>query len=196
MRVIAGELRSRLLKSLPGTDIRPTPDRLREALFSILMPEIEGATFLDAYAGTGAVGIEALSRGAAYAVFVEHNAAAARVIEENLAALGLTRRAMVVKGAVAQTLGRQRADIAFLDPPFTREQEYQVALEILAKNPPRLVIAQHSKHFGLAERFGPLRRTRMLRQGDNALSFFRPEEAGITVVTTGGIQAGTAGDPE
>ncbi|HCC59377.1 MAG TPA: 16S rRNA (guanine(966)-N(2))-methyltransferase RsmD [Solibacterales bacterium] len=177
MRVIAGELRSRLLKSLPGTEVRPTPDRLREALFSILTPEIEGATFLDAYAGTGAVGIEALSRGAAYAVFVESNAAAARVIEENLMALGLTRRAMVVKGTVSQTLGRQRADIAFLDPPFTREQEYQLALEILAKHPPRLVIAQHSKHFVLAERFAPLRRTRMLRQGDNALSFFRPEEA-------------------
>ena len=172
--MIAGELRSRLLKSVPGTDVRPTPDRLREALFSILTPEIEGATFLDAYAGTGAVGIEALSRGAAYAVFVESNAAAARVIEENLTAFGLTRRAMVVKGTVARTLERQRADIAFLDPPFTREQEYRVALEILAKHPPGLVIAQHSKHFVLAECFAPLRRTRMLRQGDNALSFFRP----------------------
>lgn len=178
MRVIAGELRSRQLKSLKGNDVRPTPDRLREALFSILTGQIEGATFLDAYAGTGAVGIEALSRGAAYAVFLEKDAAAARVIEENLTALGLTRRAMVVKGAVSQTLARQRADIAFLDPPFTREQEYQLALEILARNPPRLVIAQHSKHFALGESFDPLRRTRMLRQGENALSFFRPESPG------------------
>lgn len=185
MRVIAGELRSRQLKSLPGTDVRPTPDRLREALFSILTGQIEGATFLDAYAGTGAVGIEALSRGAAYAVFLEKSPAAARVIEENLTALGLTGRAMVVKGNVSQTLGRQRADIAFLDPPFTREQEYQLALEILARNPPRLVIAQHSKHFVLAESFAPLRRSRMLRQGDNALSFFRPERAPADLAPAG-----------
>ena len=107
-------------------------------------------------------------------MFLEKDAAAARVIEENLTSLGLMGRAMVVKGAVSQTLARQHADIAFLDPPFTREQEYQLALGILARNPPRLVIAQHSKHFALAESFAPLRRTRMLRQGDNALSFFRP----------------------
>ncbi len=176
MRVIAGEFRSRHLKSLPGSDVRPTPDRLREALFNILNAELDGVTFLDAYAGTGAVGIEALSRGAAYCIFLEKNAAAARIIEENLASLGLAARAMVVKGAVSQTLGRQRADIIFLDPPFTREQEYQLALEILARNPPRLVIAQHSRHFALGESFAPLRRTRMLRQGDNSLSFFRPAE--------------------
>jgi 16S rRNA (guanine966-N2)-methyltransferase len=175
MRVIAGEFRSRLLKSLPGTDVRPTPDRLREALFNILSGELAGVTFLDAYAGTGAVGIEALSRGAAYAIFLEKDAAAARIIEENLTALELIGRAMVVKGAVSQTLSRQRADIVFLDPPFTTEQEYQLALGILAKNPPRLVIAQHSRHFALADDFTPLKRTRMLRQGDNALSFFRPE---------------------
>ena len=80
MRVIAGEFRSRKLKSLPGMDTRPTPDRLRESLFSILQPRIEGSVFIDAYAGTGAVGIEALSRGAARVVFLERNAAAVRVI--------------------------------------------------------------------------------------------------------------------
>src|SRR5215471_15713534 len=89
VRVIAGEFRSRLLKSLPGLDIRPTPDRLREALFNILAPRLEGAVFADLYAGTGAVGIEALSRGARRAIFVEQKAAAARVIRENLKALGI-----------------------------------------------------------------------------------------------------------
>ena len=76
MRVIAGEFRGRVLKTLPGMEVRPTPDRLREALFSILAPRLEGEVFLDAYAGTGSVGIEALSRGAARAVFIEKNRAA------------------------------------------------------------------------------------------------------------------------
>src|SRR5581483_6790142 len=84
MRVIGGEFRSRVLKSLPGLDVRPTPDRLREALFNVLAPRIGGATFADIYAGTGAVGIEALSRGASHAIFVEQNRGAAAVIRENL----------------------------------------------------------------------------------------------------------------
>ncbi len=92
MRVIGGEFRSRVLKSIPGLDVRPTPDRLREALFSILTPRIEGAVFTDFYAGTGSVGIEALSRGAAKAIFVDTNRAAVGVIRENLRSLGLEDR--------------------------------------------------------------------------------------------------------
>ena len=95
MRIIAGEFRSRRLKSLPGVNTRPTPDRLRETLFDILQTRIAGATFLDAYAGTGAVGIEALSRGATHAWFLEKNRAALEVIRDNIAALGLERRAIV-----------------------------------------------------------------------------------------------------
>src|SRR5262249_20402879 len=105
MRVIAGEFRSRRLKSIPGAATRPTPDRLRETLFDILAPRIEGATFLDAYAGTGAVGIEALSRGASHAWFLERNLTAVEVICENLAALGLESRATVVTGSVQLTIG-------------------------------------------------------------------------------------------
>src|ERR1700691_4536001 len=97
MRVIAGEFRSRIIKSLPGLDVRPTPDRLREALFSILAPRIDGAVFTDLYAGTGAVGIAALSRGAARAVFVEANRAAIQVIRANLKSLGLEARAQVLQ---------------------------------------------------------------------------------------------------
>ena len=102
MRVIAGEFRSRKLKSLPGMDIRPTSDRLRETLFNILQPRIEGVVFVDAYAGTGAVGIEALSRGAARAVFIEKDRRAVEIIRENLAALGLEGRATdkIVPGPV------------------------------------------------------------------------------------------------
>src|SRR4029078_4413067 len=98
MRVIAGEFRSRRLKTLEGLDTRPTPDRLRESLFSILAPEIEDTVFIDAYAGTGAVGIEALSRGAARAIFIERSKAAAGVIRENLRTLNLTKHAEVLQG--------------------------------------------------------------------------------------------------
>src|SRR5229473_1238016 len=102
MRVIAGEFRSRKLKALPGLDTRPTPDRLRETLFNILAPRIEGRiegiVFADLYAGTGAVGIEALSRGAARAIFVEQSRAAANLIRENLRSLGLDARAQVRHG--------------------------------------------------------------------------------------------------
>ena len=90
MRVIAGRFRSRKLKSVPGLDTRPTPDRLRESLFNVLAPSIEGAIFVDAYAGTGSVGIEALSRGAERAVFIERSRGAIAVLRENLASLGVT----------------------------------------------------------------------------------------------------------
>src|SRR5258708_21766388 len=96
MRVIAGEFRSRRLQTLDGAAVRPTPDRLREALFNVLTPRIEGAVFVDAYAGSGSVGIEALSRGASHAVFVEKHFAAMRVLRQNLAALGIEDRASVV----------------------------------------------------------------------------------------------------
>src|SRR6476619_2112426 len=98
MRVIGGEFRSRVLKSVPGLDVRPTPDRLREALFNVLAPRIAGVVFADLYAGTGAVGIEALSRGAAKAVFIEQNRSALGVLRENLKTLALDARARVLQG--------------------------------------------------------------------------------------------------
>jgi 16S rRNA (guanine966-N2)-methyltransferase len=174
MRVIAGEFRSRRLKTLDGLDTRPTPDRLRESLFSILAPEIEDTVFIDAYAGTGAVGIEALSRGAARAIFIERSKAAAGVIRENLASLGLHRRAEILVGRVLQHLGKLRGDIVFLDPPYSLQDEYSQALAILGENPPGLAIAQHSSRLLLSDEYGSLRRTRVLRQGDNALSVYRP----------------------
>jgi 16S rRNA (guanine(966)-N(2))-methyltransferase RsmD len=175
MRVIAGEYRSRRLISLPGESTRPTPDRLREALFSILQTRISGSTFLDAYAGTGAVGIEALSRGAAHAWFLEREAPAVDAIRENLRALGAERRATVVSGAVRRTLKKHTADIVFLDPPYEQEEEYAASLELLGKKPPGLVIVQHSIRFTPAEMHGALTQSRTVRQGDNVLTFFVPE---------------------
>lgn len=173
MRVIAGEFRSRRLKSVPGLETRPTPDRLREALFSVLAPRIDGAVFLDAYAGTGAVGIEALSRGARRCVFVEKNRGAVAVLRENLAALGLESRAEVYTGKAVPVLERVSADIVFLDPPYESEKEYEAALTALGAAQHPLVIVQHASRQTLGEEYGSLRRYRVLRQGDNSLSFYQ-----------------------
>jgi 16S rRNA (guanine(966)-N(2))-methyltransferase RsmD len=117
MRVIGGEFRGRRLKTLPGMALRPTPDRLRESLFNILAPRIADCTFVDAYAGSGAVGIEALSRGAARAIFIEKHPAGVRVIRENLAALGVEDRARIIQAPAAMLLARYTDGIVFLDPP-------------------------------------------------------------------------------
>jgi 16S rRNA (guanine966-N2)-methyltransferase len=172
MRVIGGEFRRRTLKSLPGMDVRPTPDRLREALFNVLAPRIEGVVFADLYAGTGAVGIEALSRGAAKAIFVEEKFAAVRAIRENLRSLEIADRAEVRQGRATAMIPQIAADIVFLDPPYALENEYTTALELLGANPPALVIAQHPPRLKLAENYGALHRTRLLKQGDNVLSFY------------------------
>ena len=177
MRVIGGEFRSRRLQTLPGLEVRPTPDRLREALFNVLSPRIANSVFLDAYAGTGAVGIEALSRGARKAIFVESNRRAIKVIRENLTALGLEARAQIVHGKAHVYLESLTADIAFIDPPYQREREYSDALEIFGRTGPPLVIAQHISRFTLADAYGVLQRRRILKQGDNALSFFEPATA-------------------
>jgi 16S rRNA (guanine(966)-N(2))-methyltransferase RsmD len=173
MRVIGGEFRSRVLKSLPGLDVRPTPDRLREALFSILTARIKGSVFLDLYAGTGAVGIEALSRGAERAIFVENNQDALEVIRFNLKSLGLEQQGRVWQGRASNVIAKiGTVDIAFLDPPYPSEHEYEKALTALADDPPGLVIAQHASRYAIAENYGVLKRERVLKQGENKLSFF------------------------
>jgi 16S rRNA (guanine(966)-N(2))-methyltransferase RsmD len=174
MRVIGGEYRSRRLKSLPGLAMRPTPDRLREALFNVLAPRIQGCTFLDAYAGCGAVGIEALSRGAERVFFIERHRPAVSVIEENLRSLGAQDRAVVTSGRALAHLERLHANIVFLDPPYEMEREYDDALRLLGLNPPVLVIAQHPARLVLKESYGCLRRVRVLKQGENLLTFFEP----------------------
>jgi 16S rRNA (guanine966-N2)-methyltransferase len=173
MRVIGGEFRSRKLQSMPGMDVRPTPDKVRESLFNILSPEIEGSVFVDAYAGTGAVGIEALSRGARHAIFIEKDRGAASLIKSNLAVLKAEARARVIHGPAALYLGGIEADIVFIDPPYPKDREYQAALDAIENKPPGLAVVQHSTRFALADDYGPLHRTRLVKYGDNALSFFR-----------------------
>jgi 16S rRNA (guanine966-N2)-methyltransferase len=173
MRVIGGEFRSRVLKSVPGMEVRPTPDRMRESLFSMLAPRISGAVFLDLYAGTGAVGIEALSRGAERAIFVEQNQEAVEVIRANLKSLGLENRGKVWQGRAGSVIRKIEAvDIVFLDPPYPLVEEYEKAMMALADEPPGLTVVQHSSRFAVEESYGVLKRGRVVKQGENTLSFF------------------------
>jgi 16S rRNA (guanine966-N2)-methyltransferase len=172
MRVIAGRFKSRRLKSVPGLAVRPTPDRLREALFNVLAPRITGAVFLDAYAGSGAVAIEAFSRGASRIILVERNRNALATIRDNLASLGITHEATLVRGSAASSLGEYDADIAFIDPPYEQTNEYAGAFLALSRTHSRLVVAQHSSRASLEDCYGALKKTRVLKQGDNSLSFY------------------------
>jgi len=169
MRVIGGEFRSRVLKSVPGLDTRPTPDRMREALFSILTPRIEGTTFADLYAGTGAVGIEAISRGAHHAIFVELSRPAVQVIRENVKSLRIEGQCDIRQAKATSIAAKLQADIVFFDPPYKLEGDYSMLLHTLTA---KLVIAQHDKRLKLAETYGNLRLTRTLKQGENVLSFY------------------------
>ena len=187
MRVIAGQYRSRPLRSLRGMDTRPTSDRLRETLFNVLAggnPEsLAGTRWLDLFAGTGAVGIEALSRGAANVVFVESSPAAVKLIRENLASLGITGGFEVVQADVLRALGRvapDPVDFVFLDPPYRVAKAYESTLEALSRAPAvteaSIIIAEHDKKFDPGEVVDELLRFRKLVQGDAALSFYRRQD--------------------
>jgi 16S rRNA (guanine966-N2)-methyltransferase len=180
MRVIGGEFRSRILKSIPGQDVRPTPDRLRETLFNILAPRIDGTIFADLYAGTGSVGIEALSRGAASAIFIDQSRTAVNVIRENLHSLRLEQRSTVRHGRAVALLPQINADLFFVDPPYKLESEYERVLTILGERKaapvPVLVVAQHDIRLTLAETYGSLHRARAVKQGDNSLTFYEPDQ--------------------
>jgi 16S rRNA (guanine966-N2)-methyltransferase len=189
MRVIAGRLRSRSLQAPPGLATRPTSDRLRETLFNVLAPRMEGAHFLDLYAGSGAVGIEALSRGAARVVFVERAAGALKVLRANLARLGLKDGADVYAEPVSAFLRRgaagARFDVVFLDPPYDAANDYESVLRSLGGdvrqflNTGAAVVAEHRRKEKLAESYGTLTRSRLLEQGDAALSFYAVSESPV-----------------
>src|SRR4029077_9930444 len=164
MRVIAGKFRSRQLRSLPGMELRPTADRLRETLFNVLTAgnpaALEGSVWLDLYAGTGAVGIEAISRGAAMVHFVESSIKAADLIRKNLQSLGIERGFQILNQDSVRSLRSLEAapaDFIFLDPPYEMEAAYAQALSALAQStllkPETIVIAEHQKKFDPGEEF-------------------------------------------
>jgi 16S rRNA (guanine966-N2)-methyltransferase len=186
MRVIAGKYRRRQLKSLKGMALRPTSDRLRETLFNILGERVVDSWFVDAFAGTGAVGIEALSRGAKEVVFLEKHGPAATLIKKNLESLEVIGGARVLPVDALKGLemlgkgssgGGEARAIVFLDPPYANAAEYDRVLSFLGSGTllceGSLVIAEHGRRFALPEAVGNLRRVRVLRQGDATLSFYR-----------------------
>jgi len=186
MRVIAGKFRSRQLKSLKGMALRPTSDRLRETLFNILSEHIPGSRFVDVFAGTGAVGIEALSRGAVETIFIERHAPATALIRKNLESLEIRSGARVLAVDALHGLELLEKDleqaarlptVVFLDPPYGNTEDYDRVLSFLGfavlLGEKSLVIAEHRKNFDLPETVGNLQRVRILKQGDACLTFFR-----------------------
>jgi 16S rRNA (guanine(966)-N(2))-methyltransferase RsmD len=191
MRVIAGSYRSRRLAAPSGNGTRPTSDRLRETLFNILASRISGCRFADLYAGTGAVGIEAISRGAAHVLFSERAAPALAALRANLKSLRIASGFTVEErgtGALLERLAKRSAeavrpsellDLIYLDPPWEAEAEYAATLQLLGSargaqmlSATALVIAEHSSKSLLAIRYGSLDQTRTLKQGDAALTFY------------------------
>ena len=207
MRIIAGTYGSRRLEAPVGLNTRPTSDRLRETLFNVLAPRINktggggvsaggGAAFLDLYAGSGAVGLEALSRGAAHVTFVERSPAALKVLRRNLERLGIESGFAVHAESVAgflrsgakaspkpipyEVVFPKHYEVVFLDPPYDAAEEYAATLGVLGETqgilaPGALVIAEHRRKQSLEDRYGSLKRTRLLEQGDAALSFYAVE---------------------
>ena len=192
MRIIGGKYRGRNLKSPPSLEVRPTSDRLRETLFNVLAPRIEGSRFLDLCAGSGAVGIEALSRGASHATFVDRSRKMFALIEANLKLCGVAKeeRQSVNSQATEFLRGTKRRgrrqqeasddsqqwDVVFYDPPYAAD--YLPVLELFAAQTSSLLaedgllVVEHHHKKALPEELGSLRRTRVLKQGDAALSFY------------------------
>lgn len=181
MRVIAGIYRGRVLHTLRGPAVRPTGERLRESFFDVLGDSIQGAVFVDCYAGSGAVGLEALSRGAGQVFLIEENEAAQRLIERNLASLGAPREALLVRAPARRALRRLeeqdvRARFCFLDPPYENPRERERTLRWLCHTqlvePGGHIIVQHDRKDSPGESLGRWKRARVLDQGSNALSFY------------------------
>ena len=196
MRIIGGTLRSRRLEAPAGLATRPSSDRLRETLFNVLAPRIQDAHFLDLFAGSGAVGLEAHSRGAARVEFVERSAPALAALRKNMASLGVSSGISIHAGSVEPILRRMRTDLpfdlVFLDPPYDAANAYEATLGLLGGAlsgllaPGALVIAEHRKKEKLADRYWALARSRLLEQGDAALSFYAtaPPPAGVSVFSS------------
>ena len=181
MRVIAGKYRSRPLKGPGAQRLRPTSDRLRETLFNVLGPALEDSLFVDLFAGTGAVGIEAISRGARETIFVESNPKAARLIRDNLNTLAIRQGAELIEAPALRGLERMAtrhllADFIFLDPPYEKTTEYLEMLEFLDTShviaPRGIVIVEHYWKTELREFLTRLECTRQIEQGDAILSFY------------------------
>ncbi|HEU4479070.1 MAG TPA: 16S rRNA (guanine(966)-N(2))-methyltransferase RsmD [Pyrinomonadaceae bacterium] len=187
MRVIAGKYRGRNLKSPTSIQVRPTSDRLRETLFNVIAPRTQEARFLDLCAGSGAIGIEALSRDAAHVTFVDRSRKMCALIKANLDLCCVAEKASkIVQSeagdflAVSVKRNHEPWDIVFFDPPYA--DDYQQVLELFGLQSENLLaeggllIVEHDKRKLLPDQVGVLHRTRILKQGDSALSFYGRSE--------------------
>ena len=178
MRVIAGTLKGRRLDAPTWEGVRPTSDKLRETLFNVLAPRIDGSRVLDGYAGTGAVGIEAISRGAEHVTFVEQDRRACSLIEKNLTKCRISNGYAIIDASVLQAIDRlQRAgepafDVILLDPPYA--SDIQDALQRVGEivKPDGLVVLEHARRSKPPLAPGRLIQVRELTSGDSALTFY------------------------
>jgi 16S rRNA (guanine966-N2)-methyltransferase len=190
MRIIAGALKGRRLIAPSWPGLRPTSDKLRETIFDILAPRIAGATVLDGYAGTGAVGIEAMSRGAAAVTFVERDRRAQALIAQNLARCGIVEGYAIIRASLERALetlrkrpAGDRLDIVFLDPPYDRDENPEkndkndrvdlviaAVGELIARD--GILVLEHARKRPGPETAGCLIRTRQVTAGDSALAFY------------------------
>jgi 16S rRNA (guanine(966)-N(2))-methyltransferase RsmD len=177
MRIIAGTLKGRRLKTPSWNGLRPTSDKLRETLFNVVARRVPGARVLDLYAGTGAIGIEALSRGASHVTFIDHDARALRLIQENLRHCGIHDRYAIIRAP--QSLPAASFDLAVLDPPY---DEADLTAPIAAAEPlmapDGLLVLEHARRRPAPDAVGRLQKTRDLVSGDSALAFYRVPEIG------------------
>jgi len=176
MRVIAGALKGRRLKAPTWDGLRPTSDKLRETLFNIIAPRVGGARVLDGYAGTGANGIEALSRGAAHVTFVENDRRAQQLIAENLAHCGLQNGCVIIREDIERALhglrGRPAFDIILLDPPYDQCHDSVIELAGNVLSPDGLLIVEHARRHTTPAAAGVVGRMRQVVSGDSALSSY------------------------
>ena len=177
MRIIAGELKGRRIEAPSWDGLRPTSDKLRETLFNVLAPHVRGARVLDGFAGTGAVGIEALSRGAAHVTFVDRDPRAIRLITANLGRCRIQDRHAIIRARLADELPRLRTqafDIIFLDPPYgSSELDEALSAADRLSGDETLVVIEHARRDAAPVDSGTLVRVRELKSGDSALAFYR-----------------------
>jgi 16S rRNA (guanine966-N2)-methyltransferase len=183
MRVIAGSLKGRRLKTPTWEGLRPTSDKLRETLFNVIAARIPGARVLDGYAGTGALGIEAISRGARHVTFVERDRRAQALVAANLAHCGIAEGYAIIRGSLVQALSDLNGvvfDVVLLDPPYEQPLDEPVAAGGRHLAPGGLLVIEHAKRRDVALAAGPLVHIREVVSGDSALAFFEHRSTGWT----------------
>ena len=189
MRIIAGKARRLPLRTLPGRDTRPTTDRIKETLFNMLAPDLEGAYFLDLFAGSGQIGLEAVSRGSAYCVFVDNNRKACEVIKDNMDFTKLSDQCMLMNtdamSALRRLEGKYRFDLIFMDPPYNQDLEVEIlsylAGSSIVKNGATIIVeADEHTDFSYVDQLGyTLRKEKLYKTNKHVFLALKTAEADI-----------------